>query len=487
MRHALRRVLWIGPTLVLMSALLFAFLSHGKHHPTQGRARLPRFFQPDPVSVRQTTQALTARIAAGGPDADAAAQRLEKIGGAALPHVLPDLDALPPTQRARVALALTPIAYRIGLGSREELRHPETAVLFWNRFWQDRSIDFRPGVAKRAVRRIAQRASEGRRDDVMGLDTYALAELIAALPNIRTQEHVEQMARVTPLLAHITGHPWTLKPDASLDEARSLRLVWRRWWREHRLDYVALDGPERVLAMLTETEFGRWAENAVYARLGANSRGQSVLDVLASRAPATLSLALLAILFGYAGAFLAGIATAANARVDRYFAPGALILVALPCSVFAGWGAAHATESLRFCVGLLVMTLATSALLLRYQRLSLRNELVQDAARTRRAFGHSELSVARLSSRNASSAVLSLLGRDVPTLLSLAFVVEHALSLNGLGSVTIEAVREGDTTWLMAVGLGIMAFAALLQITSDLALARLDPRARDAGEEAVQQ
>ncbi|HMR78177.1 MAG TPA: ABC transporter permease subunit [Polyangiaceae bacterium] len=486
MRHALRRVLWIGPTLVLMSALLFAFLSHGKHHPTQGRAPLPRFFQPDPVSVRQTTQALTARIAAGGPDADAAARRLEKIGGAALPHVLPELDALPPNQRARVALALTPIAYRIGLGSREELKHPETAVLFWNRFWQDRSIDFRPGVAKRAVRRIAQRASEGRRDDVIGLDTYALAELIAALPNIRAQEHVEQMARVTPLLAHITGQPWTIKPDASLDEARSLRLVWRQWWREHRLDYVALDGPERVLAMLTETEFGRWAENAVYARLGANSRGQSVLDVLASRAPLTLALAWLAILFGYAGAFLAAMAVAANARVDRYFSPGALMVVALPCAVFAG-GAAHATESLRFCVGLLVMTLATSALLLRYQRLSLRNELAQDAARTRRAFGHSELSVARLSSRNASSALLSLLGRDMPTLLSLAFVVEHALSLDGLGSVTIEAVRVGDTTWLMAVGLGIMAFAALLQITSVLALARLDPRLRDAGEEAVQQ
>jgi ABC-type dipeptide/oligopeptide/nickel transport system permease component len=438
------------------------------------------------VSVRQKTQALTAQIAAGGDEADAAARKIVKIGGAALPHVLPELDALPPAARVRVALALTPVARRLGLGSREELKNPETAVLFWNRFWQDRAIDFRPGVAKRAVRRIAQRASEGRRDDVIGLDTFALPELIAALPRVRERQHVEEMARVTPLLSHVTGLPWTIAADASLDEARNLRSVWRRWWREHRLDYIALDGPERVLAMVTETEFGRWAESAVYSRLGANSRGDAVLDVLARRAPVTLALALFSILLGYAGGILGGIATAANSPFDRYFAPVALAVVALPCSVFAGFWPADASWSLRFCVGLGVMTLATSALLMRYQRLALRNELTKDTARTRRAFGHSEASVAILSSRGASSALLSLLGRDMPTLLSLAFIVEHALSLEGLGSVTIEAVLAGDTPWLMAIGLGIMCVSALLQIASDSALARLDPRTQgDAGEGVI--
>ena len=479
MRHTLRRVLWIGPTLAVMSVLLFAFLRTGAQSTIDrgSLARpLPRFFQPNPLSVSQKSQALVRRIAGGGSDAKAAATELVRIGGAAFPHVLPELDALPPAARARVALALAPVAKRLGLGSQEELNNPETAVLFWNRFWQDRSIDYRPGVAKRAVRRMARRASDGRREDVIGLDTYALPELIAALPSVKGPEDVERIARVSALLAHVTSLPWSLDPNASQAEARSNRQVWRRWWRDNRLDYVSLDGPERLLAMVTETQYGRWAQNAVYSRLGLTARGDPVLDVLASRAPVTLGLLVLALIAGYGAGLLVGTWSAVRRLLDRVVTPVALVLVALPISLLAGLGLADAPFAIRFGFGVSLMSLATAALLSRYQRTALREQVLLDHARTRRAFGFDELGVAWRSSRGASSAVLSLLGREIPTLMSLSFVVEYALSLPGLGPTTIAAIHDADTSWLMALGLSVMTVSALLQIASDAALARLDPR-----------
>src|SRR5690606_36343422 len=133
-------------------------------------------------NARELALRLMRRVAEGG-DREAAEQ-LAKLGGAALPHILPRFDQLSPTERGRVALALKPVAVRMGVATRLELGDPDTASLFWTRFWQDRELDFRPIVVRRLVKRLTERSLALRRDDVIQLDTYALPELMNALGRV---------------------------------------------------------------------------------------------------------------------------------------------------------------------------------------------------------------------------------------------------------------------------------------------------------------
>ena len=137
-RYALRRVLWALPTLLGISLVVF-FLTTLLPDPSVGviaqgstvlgddpdrdvkieearRARfldLPRFFNDDPQDVRTRALACVREIAEGGDEA--AARRLARLGGAALPYALPALEALSPDARKKVAMALVPVAVRMGL------------------------------------------------------------------------------------------------------------------------------------------------------------------------------------------------------------------------------------------------------------------------------------------------------------------------------------------------------------------------------------
>src|SRR5690606_13925331 len=133
-----------------------------------------------------------------------AAAQLATLGGAALPHILPRLDELDPKGRARVSMALEPVARRMGIGTDMDLGDPESASLFWTRFWQDREFDFRPIVVRRLVKQLAQRSLALRRDDVVQLDTFALPELVRALGRVNHSEDVERVSRLSTLMAHIT-------------------------------------------------------------------------------------------------------------------------------------------------------------------------------------------------------------------------------------------------------------------------------------------
>ena len=225
MRHALGRILWIVPSLALVSLLAFVILvgasagatGFGGDVRTERRLReLPLFLNPSPADVRSLAHDAAARIARGDPDAAAAATTLVRLGGAALPHLLPTLEALPPAGRARVALALMPIAHRMDIPSAEEVHGSDAALLFWQRFWEDRGLDFRPAVVRRAVRRAAQEASATRREEIRELDTFALAELVDALGSVSAREDVERVARVTALLEPLASACAAVPSDASV-------------------------------------------------------------------------------------------------------------------------------------------------------------------------------------------------------------------------------------------------------------------------------
>src|SRR5580700_1160646 len=139
LRYALRRLLWAIPTLLGVSLVVF-FVTSLLPDPASDlpkraaalvatdpdaydaleearRARyldLPAFFNARPKDVRTGTLVAMKHVAADDDEAALGAHALARMGGAALPFVLPALDDLSPAARARVAVALAPIGLRMG-------------------------------------------------------------------------------------------------------------------------------------------------------------------------------------------------------------------------------------------------------------------------------------------------------------------------------------------------------------------------------------
>src|SRR5580704_5835308 len=121
LRVALRRMLWAIPTLFGISLVVFfvttlipdpadaQLLSEtassltdapGEDAITERRREhfldLPRFLNPRPEDVRSRAEADVRAIVSGGDAAEGAARELVRLGGAALPYVLPELDNVAP-------------------------------------------------------------------------------------------------------------------------------------------------------------------------------------------------------------------------------------------------------------------------------------------------------------------------------------------------------------------------------------------------------
>jgi ABC-type dipeptide/oligopeptide/nickel transport system permease component len=270
----------------------------------------------------------------------------------------------------------------------------------------------------------------------------------------------------------------TVPEHASAVEAREVARSWKRWWQEHRTDFTTLDGPNRIAAMITETQFGRWVYEAVSEELGISASGASVLTVLGRRAPITLALLGLGLLGGYALGIVWGVA-AAQQRASRFDSSTLVLSVALLAIPTTALGVALAPEgSAGLWVPGSLMVLLSAALVSRHQRAQSLMVLRQDYARTARALGAGPLTLARWTARGALTAVLSVLGVDLPALITASFVLEQAFGLKGLGPTTFIALSTGDLSWLMAIGLITTVAVALAQILSDELLARVDPRVR---------
>src|SRR5579864_5361378 len=120
LRYALRRILWAIPTLIATSLILFFVTTltpdpaapatpAEAREPTadasleeQRRSRfldLPRFLNVDPQDVRSRAREALSHVAAGDARQELAAASLCRLGGAALPFILPLLESLSPDAR----------------------------------------------------------------------------------------------------------------------------------------------------------------------------------------------------------------------------------------------------------------------------------------------------------------------------------------------------------------------------------------------------
>lgn len=500
LRYALRRILWTFPALVAVSIVTFLFLSFVPD-PTDDPAKvaeldadtvrdhrrsrfldLPRFLNPSPADVRVRAQEAMAGIVRGGADERVAAKELSRLGGAALPYVLPSLDELAPEPRRRVALALAPVAQRMGIPDADRAADPERSVAFWTRFWNDRGVEFRGAWMRTAVERLARYRTPSRAADLRQFDTFALEHVLAALTAPTDNASLERARALVAIAAHVTERDDRIGSADDLAAAGACVERWKAFWSIYKSDYVVLSGASRVAAMVLETRYGKWALGAITQRMGAGPDGTPALDRLTRRAPITLFILFGAIALAYgAGAVLGALSAASRARkLDLIIASAVLALYAVPTAAIAVLLARATDQSaMHILAPTLVLALGLVAAPTRQQRAALANVLSQDYIRTAIAKGASRPRVMLIHGlRNALIPLTTLMTLEAPMALGGAFVVERVFELPGIGEATIAAVEQRDISWLMTLSIFAAATAAIGVIATDISYALLDPRLR---------
>jgi hypothetical protein len=437
MRRAIEKLTFFVLSLALSSLVTFALFARLTNRAGSEPASLPLLVNTHPHDSRDLTLAAVREAAAGGRSAEHARGELARLGGAALPHVLPALESLDPAARGRVALALAPIARRMGVGGDDDFATPERAVVFFTRFWQDRSADFRAAAVRRKVERLAERALPLRRKEVIELDTFALPELLDALGRVQTADDVKRVERLSPVLAHITGVEFPLPEGPTVAEAARTATAWRDWAFDQGSDFVTLDGPGRLAAMVLQTRYFHFLAAMPRAVRGDDPEGSARLAEVLARARGSVPFVALSLVLAVALSTLLGRWLAFRERLERHVARGALLVAALPLAALGRRGVALGTAGL---VASLVLGL-TALLVLELQS-------------PRRIDGRLRRAAARA-------------GTLLPVTLA-SFIGAEAVLGRGLGLLAVDALRTNDLEALMWIG-------AVLSVTGSVAILLPDP------------
>jgi peptide/nickel transport system permease protein len=245
-----------------------------------------------------------------------------------------------------------------------------------------------------------------------------------------------------------------------------------------------------------------WLGRALRGDLGVSIQYDlPVGQLIVSRFPVTLPLALLAALFmtltalpfglyaatrrGRAGDYLTMIVSQLGIAVPSFWSGLLLILLFsvrlgwAPSGGFEGWskGLGPALKSL--LLPALALGFFQAAVLIRATRSAVLDVLGEDYVRTARAKGLSERTVVgKHTFRNAMIPVLTVTGVQLGQLIAGSIVLESVFALPGLGRLALGAIAARDLPVVQGVTLFIASAIIAINFAVDLAYAALDPRIR---------
>ena len=216
--------------------------------------------------------------------------------------------------------------------------------------------------------------------------------------------------------------------------------------------------------------------------------GRPVRERLGEALPTTLALSLLALLFAVGVGIPAAVIAAARGAGG---ARGMALLVALgyglPPLVTAllllRCGAPFGASPGALAAAALCLAVPTAASLGRHQHGALDVAMGADYLRTARAVGASTTRILlRHALRNALLPTVTLLGAQLPALLSGSVIVEQIFGLRGLGSLAAAALLGRDYPLLLGLTTVAALFTLGAMLATDLAYPLLDPRLRTDGD-----
>ncbi len=129
----------------------------------------------------------------------------------------------------------------------------------------------------------------------------------------------------------------------------------------------------------------------------------------------------------------------------------------------------------------LSLGLVQGAVLTRYVRSAVLDEMGQDYLRTARSKGLTPFqALLRHGVRNASIPVLTVLGVQLVTILVGAVVIEQVFVIPGIGSWLVESVGNQDILQVQAIVMTLVAIALAVSFVIDVLYTVIDPRLRQA-------
>lgn len=216
------------------------------------------------------------------------------------------------------------------------------------------------------------------------------------------------------------------------------------------------------------------------------------------RVPATLTLALAALVIGLVIALPLGIVSALKpgSGIDLFasvvsqlgvsvpdFWMGILLILVfaerlqwLPSSGFEPISAGFGAWLLHLTLPAFTAGIISGSIMARFVRSAMLEVLGNDYVRTARAKGVSERVVIRKHVlRNAAIAIATIVGLQMATLMSAVVVVEIIFAWPGLGSLALNATLQRDYPVLQAAVLMTAVAFAVINLLTDLSYVLLDP------------
>lgn len=253
--------------------------------------------------------------------------------------------------------------------------------------------------------------------------------------------------------------------------------------------------------------FFNWAMEALQGNLGYSSMYKTpVTDIIGNFLGKTINLSIFALIFAMLIGIPAGIisATRQYSAADYTMSVLSLIGISIP-SFFFGlillklfaidrtWfpliGIADQTlrnpttwqlivdRVYHLVLPTLVLGMSSAASFMRYTRSSMLEVIRQDYIRTARAKGLKErVVIYRHAFRNAVIPIITLLGFQIPSLISGAVVTETIFSLPGIGKLQVDAVMKRDYPLFMGINALVALMTLVGTLVADILYAIADPR-----------
>ena len=242
------------------------------------------------------------------------------------------------------------------------------------------------------------------------------------------------------------------------------------------------------------TQFGRYLGKLAHGDFGQSIHTKTpIIEMLKTRYPATLKLALLALLIGLSIGVPLGLWAALKAGhwqdimvtivSVRFSAMPAFWLGPILMLIFAvwlGWLPVSGMDSQSSIIlPAITLGLGLSAILTRMTRTSLLEVLNDDYIRTARAKGLSEKTVIlRHALRAALLPIITIVGLQMGSLLAGTVITETVFSWDGIGRLLVESIEKRDYPVTQACVLVVALSYVIVNLMTDIAYRFADPRVR---------
>lgn len=222
--------------------------------------------------------------------------------------------------------------------------------------------------------------------------------------------------------------------------------------------------------------------------------GRPIFNEIISRLPTTIKLATVSILLAVITGVPLGILSAVKqySLYDILGTSAAMLMASMPGFWFGlmaillfalklGWLPSNGNDTwAHFMLPAITLAIPVTASLLRLTRTTMLETIKQDYVRTARAKGQTERKVIfHHALKNALLPVVTVAGLEFGALLGGVVTIETVFSINGVGTLIIDAIRMKDVPQVSGCAIFLAFLFMTVMLIIDILYAYIDPRIMD--------